>query len=147
MANLPPNTAGWVRVRLTGPTSPSYPDRPPLTEGELVLRADRVAVDADHLVFLCADEEVFRLPRRYFRSLAWFVDRPTFAEWLRARREKYPNQRRPWSEDERRRLDDEIGLYGMGWEQIAKAHGRTVAAVKRRAKKIRVDINRDQKGE
>lgn len=126
--------ASWVRVRLSGPRDPKNPDRAPLTDGELVLRADRVAVNEGTMLFFCADEVVFELDRRYFRSMAWFVDRPTFAEWLRSRRATFPNQHRPWTAEERTRLDDEIGLYGMDWEQIAKAHGRTVAAVKQQAK-------------
>ena len=129
MPVLDKTTAGWVRVRLTDNHTTA------LTEGELVLRADRVrvATDGENLEFLLADDVVFRLDRRYFKALAWFVDRPTFGEWLKARRAQHPNSHRPWSEDERRRLDTEIGLYGMGWQQIAQAHGRTVSAVRRRA--------------
>lgn len=130
-------TASWVRVRLTGPAAA---DGPSLTEGELVLRADRVAVNEGTMLFLCADEVVFELDRSYFRSMAWFVDRPTFAEWLKGRRAKYPNQHKPWSSEEITRLDDEIGLYGMSWEQIAKAHKRTVNAVRAKAAQIRNEV-------
>lgn len=125
-------TAKWVRVRLTSPTT----DGPSLTEGELILRADMIDHQRDCLVFLLADQEVFRLDRAYYATSAWFVDRPTFAEWLKARRAKHPNQRRPWSAEELRRLDDEIGLYGMDWQQVAKAHGRTVSAVRRKATEL-----------
>jgi hypothetical protein len=125
-------TAGWVRVRLTAPQDPRGPRGIALTEGELVLRADRVAVDDEHLVFLCADEVVFRLDRRYFRALTWFVDRPTFGEWLKARRKQYPHSHTRWSEDERSQLADEVGQ-GFTWRRISDLHGRTVNAVQREA--------------
>jgi hypothetical protein len=124
-----PKTAKWVRVRLTSPPTNSGPA---LTDGEIVLRADSIDHRADVLVFLLADEEVFRLDRQYYRSSAWFVDRPTFAEWLRSRRATRPNQRRPWSEDEAWQLHKEI-KDGLTWEQIAQRHGRSVAAVRRKA--------------
>jgi len=124
--------AGWVRVRLTAPQDTRGPRGVSLTEGELVLRADRVAVDEENLVFLCAEEVVFRLDRRYFRALTWFVDRPTFGEWLRARRKQYPNSHTRWSEDERTRLADEVGS-GYGWQKISDLHGRTIHAVQREA--------------
>lgn len=126
-------TASWVRVRLAAPS-----DEPniTLTEGELVLRADRVAVEDEYLVFLLSDEPVFRLERRYFRALTWFVDRPTFGEWLKARRSQYPNSHKPWSGDECDRLTTEIQLYGMGWQQIADAHGRTPSSVRRQAQRL-----------
>jgi hypothetical protein len=115
-----PETAKWVRVRLAAP------------ESELVLRADEVVLGAGAVVFLVAGEETFRLDRRYYRTHAWFVDRPTFAEWLRSRRAQYPNQHRPWSEDEAWQLHKEI-TDNAAWEQVAKWHGRTVAAVRRKA--------------
>jgi hypothetical protein len=124
--------AGWVRVRLTAPQDTRGPRGVSLTEGELVLRADRVAVDEEHLVFLCAEEVVFRLDRRYFRALTWFVDRPTFGEWLRARRKQYPNSHTRWSEDERGRLAAEVET-GYGWQKISDLHGRTIHAVQREA--------------
>ena len=127
-----PKTAGWVRVRLTAPLDPRGPRGVSLTEGELVLRADRVAVDEGALVFLCADEVVFQLDRRYFRSMAWFVDRPTFGEWLRARRKQYPNSHTRWSTDERSQLAGELEQ-GLEWRRIADVHGRTVNAVQREA--------------
>jgi len=125
-------TAKWVRVRLT---SPPTADGPSLTDGELILRADSILTEPEHLVFLIDGSEVFRLDRRYHQSHAWFVDRPTFADWLKARRAKHPNQRRPWSEDELARLRSEArtSLSYAGWERIAKDHGRTVLAVKTRA--------------
>ena len=129
-----PRTAGWVRVRLTAPQDPRGPRGVALTEGELVLRADRVAVDEGSLVFLCADEVVFQLDRRYFRSMAWFVDRPTFAEWLRTRRKQYPNSHTRWSSEEREQLAHELGG-GSSWQRIADVHGRTVHAVQREAVK------------
>ena len=129
-----PRTAGWVRVRLTAPQDPHGPRGVALTEGELVLRADRVAVDEGSLVFLCADEVVFQLDRRYFRSMAWFVDRPTFAEWLRTRRKQYPNSHTRWSTLERDQLALELGG-GSTWQRIADVHGRTVHAVQREAVK------------
>ena len=129
-----PRTAGWVRVRLTAPQDPRGPRGVSLTEGELVLRADRVAVDEDSLVLLCADEVVFQLDRRYFRSMAWFVDRPTFAEWLRTRRKQYPNSHTRWSGEERAQLAQELGG-GNSWQRIADVHGRTVHAVQREAVK------------
>lgn len=125
-------TAGWVRVRLTAPQDPRGPRGIALTEGELVLRADRVAVDDEHLVFLCSDEVVFRLDRRYFRALTWFVDRPTFGEWLKARRKQYPNSHTRWSEQERGKLAEEVGQ-GFTWRRISDLHGRTVNAVQREA--------------
>ncbi|MGH6654449.1 MAG: hypothetical protein ACRDVE_04505 [Actinocrinis sp.] len=124
--------AGWVRVRLTAPQDANGPRGVSLTEGELVLRADRVAVDEDDLVFLCAEEVVFKLDRRYFRALTWFVDRPTFAEWLRSRRKQYPNSHTRWSGDERGRLAAEVDS-GHGWQRISDLHGRTVHAVQREA--------------
>ena len=129
-----PRTAGWVRVRLTAPQDQQGPRGVSLTEGELVLRADRVAVDEEELVFLCADEVVFQLDRRYFRSMAWFVDRPTFAEWLRTRRKQYPNSHTRWSSEEREQLAHELGG-GHSWQRIADGHGRTVHAVQREAVK------------
>lgn len=125
---MPPKTAtetaSWVRVLLAADSG--------TTEGELVLRADRVAVREEHLEFLVADEVVYRLERRYFRALAWFVDRPTFGEWLRARRAQFPHSRTRWSEVERQRLAAEVA-HGWDWARIAKGHGRTVSAVKRQA--------------
>jgi len=129
-----PKTAGWVRVRLTAPQDARGPRGVALTEGELVLRADRVAVDEGALVFLCADEVVFQLDRRYLRSMAWFVDRPTFGEWLRSRRKQYPNSHTRWSVEERERLAKELGG-GQSWQKIADVHGRTVHAVQREAVK------------
>lgn len=125
-------TRGWVRVRLGAPANPQHSNRPTPTEGELVLRADRVAVDADRMMFIVDDEVAFELERRYFRSMAWFVDRPTFAEWLRARRAQYPNAHTPWSDLEVETLRGEVEA-GADWAQIAKAHGRTSSAVKRQA--------------
>jgi hypothetical protein len=125
-------TSRWVRVRLAGPADPQRPGTPALTEGELVLRADRVSVDKTEMVFVCGEEEVFRLDRRYFRSLAWFVDRPTFADWLRGRRAQYPNAHRRWSALEIAKLREAVEA-GRGWPQIAAAHGRTLTAVERQA--------------
>lgn len=125
-------TAGWVRVRLTGPQDPRGPRGAALTEGDLVLRADRVAADEESLVFLCAEEVVFRLERRYFRALSWFVDRPTFGEWLKARRRQYPNSHTRWSAKERAELAAQVAAR-VGWPQISQAHGRTVPAVQREA--------------
>ena len=122
-------TASWVRVRLMAPKDD---DAPALTEGELVLRADRVAVDEEHLNFLLADETVFRLDRRYFRALTWFVDRPTFGEWLKARRAQFPNSHHRWSTGEREQLAREIAA-GWEWSRISEAHGRTVSAIQRQA--------------
>ena len=117
-------TAAWVRVRLSAEAG--------MTEGELVLRADRVRVDGEHLEFLVGDQVVYRLDRAYFRALAWFVDRPTFGEWLRSRRKQYPNSHTRWSVREDQELREEIAD-GWDWARIAKAHGRTVSAVKRQA--------------
>jgi len=117
-------TATWVRVRLSADHG--------MTEGELVLRADRVSVGEDHLEFLIADEVVYRLERRYFRALTWFVDRPTFGEWLRARRAQFPASHTRWTVPEIERLADEVAA-GMQWSRIAQKHGRTVSAVKRQA--------------
>jgi hypothetical protein len=124
--------AGWVRVRLCAPAQADGPRGVSLTEGELVLRADRVAVDEEQLVFLCAEEVVFRLDRRYFSALTWFVDRPTFGEWLRARRKQYPNSHTRWSGEERDRLAEELGS-GFDWQRISDLHGRTIHAVQREA--------------
>lgn len=123
-----PERAAWVRVQLATPKSggQSAP-----TEGELVLRADRVAVQEEQICFLVANEVVYRLERRYFRALTWFVDRPTFGEWLRARRAQYPNSHTRWSEVEIERLTAEVA-HRWEWERIAKGHGRTVNAVKAR---------------
>lgn len=126
------STAGWVRVRLAAPIDPRGPRGVSLTEGELVLRADRVSVDDDSLVFLCSDEVVFRLDRRFFRTLTWFVDRPTFGEWLKARRKQYPNSHTRWSDGERERLAHEVDS-GVTWRRISDLHGRTVHAVQREA--------------
>lgn len=125
--------AGWVRVRLSAPQQDTPgPRGVALTEGELVLRADRVAVDEDALVFLCADEVVFRLDRRYFRAMTWFVDRPTFGEWLKARRKQYPQSHTRWSDRERTQLAHEVAQ-GFAWRRISDVHGRTVNAVQREA--------------
>jgi hypothetical protein len=113
----------WARVKLSADSG--------MTEGELVLRADRTRIDDDHVVFLVADQVVYRLERRYFRAMAWFVDQPTFGEWLRARREQFPNSHTRWSEVEIERLTFEVA-HRWAWERIAKEHGRTVAAVKAR---------------
>lgn len=121
-------TAKWVRIRLTSPAT----DGPSLTEGEIVLRADSMLTDGEQWVFLLGAVEVFRLERRYHASHAWFVDRPTFAEWLRARRAQYAMQHRPWSADETFRLRQEI-TDGVSWERIAILHKRTVGAVKAKA--------------
>jgi hypothetical protein len=126
------STAGWVRVRLAAPVDARGPRGVSLTEGELVLRADRVSVDEDSLVFLCSDEVVFRLDRRFFRTLTWFVDRPTFGEWLKARRKQYPNSHTRWSDVERERLAHEVST-GVTWRRISDLHGRTVHAVQREA--------------
>lgn len=122
--------ATWVRVRLAAPKDPRGPESTCLTEGELVLRADRVAVDEENLLFLCAEEVVFRLDRRYFRALTWFVDRPTFGEWLKARRAQFANSHTRWSEAEREQLADEVAR-GLDWRAIAERHGRTPGAVQR----------------
>lgn len=127
-----PDAATWVRVRLTAPQDERGPRGVALTEGELVLRADRVAVDGEHLVFLCSDEVVFRLDRRYFRALTWFVDRPTFGEWLKARRAQFPNSHTRWSDEECDLLRGEVAS-SAAWKVVAEKHGRTVAAVKRQA--------------
>ena len=119
-------TATWVRVRLTNDRSPA------LTEGELVLRADRVAVEDEHLAFYVADEVAYRLERRYFRALTWFVDRPTFGEWLKARRAQHPNSHYRWTRSESEQLREQIAA-GWDWARIATNHGRTVSAVKRQA--------------
>ena len=116
--------ASWVRVRLAADCG--------MTEGELVLRADRVSVGEEHLEFLVGGEIVYRLERRYFRSLIWFDDRPTFGEWLRARSAQSPNAHTRWSDVERQRLAAEVA-HGWDWARIAKGHGRTVSAVKRQA--------------
>jgi hypothetical protein len=125
-------TAGWVRVRLSAPQDERGPRGVALTEGELVLRSDRVAVDEDNLVFLCADEVVFRLDRRYFKAMTWFVDRPTFGEWLKARRKQYPQSHTRWSAQERAQLAQEV-TQGFAWRRISDVHGRTVNAVQREA--------------
>lgn len=121
--------AGWVRVRLA---TPKAGDQAAPTEGELVLRADRVAVDEDQINFFVAGEVVYRLERRYFRALTWFVERPTFGEWLRGRRAQFPNSHHRWSEGECELLRDEVAS-GTAWPLIAEKHGRTVSAVKRQA--------------
>lgn len=125
-------TASWVRVRLTSPAT----DGPSLTSGELVLRADSIDHQADALVFLLAGEEVFRLERKYYQSSAWFVDRPTFADWLKARRAKHPMQHRPWTGAEMFQLRQEIAD-GVTWERIAVLHKRTVGAVQAKAAKAK----------
>lgn len=125
-------TASWVRVRLMAPKDG---DCQALTEGELVLRADRVAVDEGHLNFLLAGEVVFRLDRRYFRALTWFVDRPTFGEWLKLRRKQYPNSHHRWSDGEVEKLRGELAA-GADWQQISDRHGRTVSALKRQAAQL-----------
>jgi len=121
--------ATWVRVRLATPKS--VVQAAP-TEGELVLRADRVAVEDHQICFLVNGETVYRLDRRYFRALTWFVDRPTFGEWLRARRAQFPNSHTRWSEIERKRLAAEVA-HRFDWARIATGHGRTVSACKRQA--------------
>ena len=60
------------------------------------------------------------------------MDRPTFGEWLKARRQQFPSSGRRWSEVERQRLAAEVA-HGWDWARIAKGHGRTVSAVKRQA--------------
>jgi hypothetical protein len=60
------------------------------------------------------------------------VDRPTFGEWLKARRKQFPNSHTRWSEGERETLSQEVGQ-GFGWRRISDLHGRTVGAVQREA--------------
>lgn len=117
-------TASWVRVKLSAEAG--------MTEGELVLRADRFVVEEEHVVFLVGEEVAYRLERRYFRALTWFVDRPTFGEWLKLRRKQYPNSHHRWSDGEVEKLRAELAA-GDGWQQISDRHGRTVGAVKRQA--------------
>ena len=126
----------WVRVRLAAPPHPDYPDRPGLTEGELVLRADGVSQGDEHVTFFVGDEEVFQLKRSYYRNHAWFVDRPTFGEWLRERRAQYENQGRAWTADEDVQLLKEI-TDELPWRRISDRHGRSISAVRRRATVLR----------
>ena len=124
-------TAKWVRVRLSSPGK--------LTDGEVVLRADRVKADTTHVRFFVGDEEVFRLPRDYYRTHAWFVDRPTFAEWLKARRAHYPRQGRVWSLEEVEQLRAAVtgALSWADWEALAVRFGRSVPSVQRKAAQIK----------
>ncbi len=124
--------AGWVRVRLAAPADERGTRGVSLTEGELVLRADRVQVQEDVLVFLVDEEVQFRLDRRFFRTLTWFVDRPTFGEWLKQRRKQYPNARRHWDDEELIQLRGEVHA-GLSWSEIGDRHGRTANAVQARA--------------
>jgi hypothetical protein len=125
-------TATWVRVSLAAPADQRGPHGVSMTEGELVLRADRVQVQEDTLLFLVGDDVVFRLDRRFFRALTWFVDRPTFGEWLKARRKQYPNANRRWGDEEITQLRGEVGA-GLSWPEIGDRHGRTANAVQDRA--------------
>lgn len=124
-------TVSWVRVRLAQKDAASAAP----TEGELILRADRAAVDGEHMLFLVGDEEVFSLDRRFYRSHAWFVDRPTFAEWLRERRTAHANHGRAWSGQEDERLRAAI-TGGLDWSAISAGHGRSVTALRRRAARL-----------
>jgi hypothetical protein len=128
-------TAKWVRVRLGAPADSGVPA---LTDGELILRADRVEPGKTLVRFYVGDEEVFRLPRDYYRTHALFVDRPTFAEWLRERRANYPRQGIVWSpaEVERLRNAKTTGLDWAGWEKLAARFGRSVGSVQRKARQI-----------
>jgi hypothetical protein len=129
-------TRSWVRVRLTDTAQTS---QPALTEGELILRADTVAQLPDAVVFLVGDEEVFRLERCYYRTHAWFVDRPTFAEWLRQRRAHHPQQGRVWTPEEIARLKEATAgpLTRERWERAAAEFGRSVTAVRTKAAWLR----------
>lgn len=131
-----PAKATWVRVRLATPRTSDTA----LTEGEIVLRADRVTVDSEHVVFLCAGHVVFRLERCYFRAITWFVDRPSFAEWLAGRRAQFPNSHTRWSGGEREQLADEVAA-GWGWQRISEKHGRTITAVERQAVADKLERN------
>jgi hypothetical protein len=120
--------ATWVRVQLAAKAG----DAAASAKDEIVLRADGVAVDGKVLLFLCAGQVVLRLDRRYFRALTWFVERPTFGEWLAGRRAQFPNSHTRWTAAETGQLRDEIAA-GWDWARIAAKHGRTVGAVKREA--------------
>lgn len=50
---------------------------------------------------------------------------------LKELKEKYPNHRKPWSEQEVKQLKDEL-LKKMSHEDIAKAHGRTLNGINER---------------
>lgn len=121
-----PPVAGWVRVHLLTPAD--APSRPGAPEGELVLRADRVSVGEDSLDFMVGDEVVFRLDRRYYGSLTWFVDRPTFGEWLATHQRRYAKANKPWTAAELADLDSEVAD-GVAWDEIADRHERTPRAV------------------
>lgn len=123
----PPTHVAWVRVKLSAEAG--------MTEGELVLRADRFVVEDEHVAFLVGDEVVYRMERRFFRALTWFVDRPTFGEWLRSRRKQYPNSHKPWSEVDSVRLAAAVAR-GVDWPEIALMLGRTASSVQRRARVI-----------
>lgn len=127
----PSSFKSWVRIQLTSPVDPDNPGAP-RAEGELLLRADRVSVDTGVLTFVCNDAVVFKLDRRYVKAIAWFTKRLTFAEWLRERRFETPNQHRRWDAAEDARLRNEVEAC-TGWKQIAGLHGRSEAAVMRRA--------------
>jgi hypothetical protein len=120
--------AAWVHVQLAAKVG----DAAATAKDEIVLRADGVAVDEGVLLFLCAGQVVLRLDRRYFRALTWFVDRPTFGEWLAGRRAQFPNSHTRWSIGECEQLADEVAA-GWGWQRIAGQHGRTISAVSRQA--------------
>lgn len=60
---------------------------------------------------------------------------PTFGEWLEQRRGRYPNTHSRWTDVEDLRLVYELAG-GIGWEKIAVLHGRTVKAVRLRARKV-----------
>jgi hypothetical protein len=132
-------TATWVRVKLAAPPDPAAP-RVNMTEGELVLRADRVAVDEDSLLFLVGEEVQFRLDRAYFRALTWFVDRPTFGEWLKARRAQFPKSHHAWTSEDRAVLAREVAA-GADWLEIATMLGRTASAVRRQAARAEASRN------
>ena len=130
-------TAKWIRVRLGAPASPDA-NAPALTDGDLILRADRVAPGKTTVRFYVGDEEVFRLPRAYYRTHAVFVDRPTFAEWLRERRAHCPRQGRVWTADEVERLakTGTRGLDHAEWQALAQSFGRSVGSVRVKARQI-----------
>jgi len=66
-----PLSPRWVRVTLAAPAA-----------GELVVRADSMLTQSEHVVFLLGNMEVFRLERRFYAASMWFVARPSLRDRL-----------------------------------------------------------------
>jgi hypothetical protein len=63
------------------------------------------------------------------------TEAPTFGRWLAAQRGKRPGARVPWTAMEDAQLKRELAE-DVPWKRIALHHGRSVGAVRQRARKV-----------